>query len=137
MSSSSTESAREVLIEGLGRLSAEEERQLHGPDWARFADRKVQSLQSSRAWVVALGITMVLFAVAAPTTGFYHYYDAADSFSVLGFLGLIAGACSFSAAQMAAAVYVYMNWRHQLHVYEGLRALGEDAEPAPETERSA
>lgn len=137
MSISSTDSAREVLIESLGRLSEEEERQLHGPDWAHFANRKVQSLRASRGWVIALGITMVLFAVAAPTTGFYHYYDAADSFSVLGFLGLIAGACTFSAAQMAAAVYLYMNWRHQLHLYKGLRALGQDADPAPDAERSA
>ena len=122
-------SAREVLIESLGGLSENEQEQLHGPDWATFATRKVRSLRKARKWVYALGVTMGLFAVAVPTTAFYHYYQTVESFSILGFLGLIAGACTFAAAQMGWAVYTYLNWRHQLQCYEGLRALGRETDP--------
>jgi antibiotic biosynthesis monooxygenase (ABM) superfamily enzyme len=119
-------SAREVLIESLGSLSEEEERKLHGPGWNRFAGRKVRSLREARKWVYALATTMGLLAVALPTTAFYHYYEATETFSILGFLGLIAAACTFAAVQMGWAVYVYMNWRRQLRCYEGLRALGRE-----------
>jgi hypothetical protein len=120
-----------VLIESLGRLSEDERERLHGPGWAAFATRKVRSLREARKWVYALGVTMGLFAVAVPTTAFYHYYQTVESFSILGFLGLVAGACAFAAAQMGWAVYTYMNWRHRLQCYKGLRALGRDAEPEP------
>lgn len=120
--------AREVLIDSLGTLSENERKQLHGPGWATFATRKVQSLQKARKWVYALGATMGLFAVAVPTTAFYHYYRTVESFSILGFLGLVAGACTFAAAQMGWAVYTYMNWRHQLQCYKGLRALGRESD---------
>jgi cell division protein FtsX len=131
-------SARATLIDGLGRLSEDEKEQLHGPDWATFAARKVRSLRTARKWVWALSVTMGLFAVALPTTAFYHYYDATESFTILGFMGAVAAACLFAAAQMGWAVYLYMNWRHQLRCYEGLRALGraadaeEDPTPAPD-----
>jgi hypothetical protein len=121
-------SAREVLIESLGSLSEEEERQLHGSEWNQFAVRKVRSLQEARKWVYALSTTMALLAVALPTSAFYHYYEATEAFSIFGFLGLIAAACIFAAAQMGWAVHVYMNWRHQLRCYEGLRALGRAGE---------
>jgi hypothetical protein len=124
MPSPDVSSTREVLIESLGRLSEEEERKLHGPDWVTFATRKVRSLREARKWVYALGTAMGLLAVALPTTAFYHYYQGTESFSILGFLGLVAAACTFAAAQMGWAVYVYMNWRHQLQCYKGLRALG-------------
>jgi len=124
MTSPQPPSAREVLIQSLGRLSEEEEQQLHGSGWAAFATRKVRSLREARKWVYALSATMGLLAVALPTTTFYHYYEATESFSILGFLGLIAAACTFAAAQMGWAVYIYMNWRHQLQCYKGLRALG-------------
>jgi antibiotic biosynthesis monooxygenase (ABM) superfamily enzyme len=129
MPSPQQSSARDVLIESLGRLSEEEREKLHGPGWATFAARKVRSLREARKWVIALGTTMGLFAIALPTTAFYHYYDATESFSILGFLGAIAAACLFAAAQMGWAVYIYMNWRHQLRTYEGLRALGRDPSP--------
>jgi hypothetical protein len=121
-------SAREVLIESLGRLSEEDERRLHGPEWSTYATRKVRALRESRKWVYALSVTMGLLAVALPTTAFYHYYRTVESFSILGFLGLVAAACTFAAAQMGWAVYTYMNWRHQLQCYEGLRALGREGE---------
>ena len=126
MSSPQSPSARDILIESLGTLSEEEERQLHGSGWATFATQKVRALREARKWVYALGVTMGLFAVAVPTTAFYHYYQTVESFSILGFLGLIAGACAFAAAQMGWAVYTYMNWRHQLQCYKGLRALGRE-----------
>ena len=126
MPSPDVSSTREVLIESLGSLSEEEERQLHGPGWNRFAGRKVQSLREARKWVYALATTMGLLSVALPTTAFYHYYEATETFSILGFLGLIAAACTFAAAQMGWAVYTYRNWRHQLQCYKGLRALGRE-----------
>ena len=132
MSSPQQPSAREVLIDSLGGLSDDEKQKLHGPDWATFAARKVRSLREARKWVYALGVTMGLLAVVLPTTAFYHYYDATESFSILGFLGLVGGACTFAAGQMGWAVYVYMNWRHQLQCYEGLRALGRDQDEAGE-----
>lgn len=130
MSSSRTKSVREVLIESLGRLSDDEKRKLHGPGWATFASHKVRSLREARKWVYTLGVTMGLFSVVVPTTAFYHYYDATESFSLFGFLGAVAAACLFAGIQMGWAVYIYANWRHQLQCYEGLRALGrgEDAE---------
>jgi len=124
-------SAREALIESLGRLSEEEQEQLHGPSWGVYATRKVQSLQNARKWVYALGVTMGLFAVAVPTTAFYHYYQAVESFSILGFLGLVAGACTFAAIQMGGAVYMYLNWRHELQCYKVLRALDRERDPTP------
>lgn len=132
MPSPSPSSAREVLIESLGGLSEDEKRELHGPNWTTFAHRKVQSLREARKWVWALAITMGLLSIALPTTAFYHYYDATESFSILAFLGTIAGACLFAAAQMGWAVYVYMNWRHQLQCYKGLRALGRHTDPDEE-----
>ena len=125
-------SPREVLIERLGGLSQDEREQLHGPNWAAFAARKVRSLRTARKWVWALSLTMGLLAVALPTTAFYHYYDATESFTIAGFMGAVAAACLFAAAQMGWAVYLYMNWRHQLHCYESLRALSRaaDAEEA-------
>jgi len=129
MSSPPAESVRAVLIESLGGLSEEEKSKLHGPSWALFAHRKVQSLKEARKWVLALGTTMALFAVALPTTAFYHYYEATESFSVLGFLAVIAAACAFAAAQMGWAVYMYMSWRRQLQCYKGLRALGRESAP--------
>lgn len=129
-------SAREVLIESLGSLSEEEERQLHGPNWAGFATRKVQSLREARKWVYGLVATMGLLAVALPTSAFYHYYEATETFSILGFLGLIAAACTFAAAQMGWAVYTYVNWRHQLQCYNGLRALGRTEESADTDEET-
>lgn len=134
MSSPSPPPAREVLIENLGGLSADEKRELHGPNWATFAGKKVQSLREARKWMWGLVITMGLLSISLPTSAFYHYYDATESFTVLGFLGAIAAACLFAAAQMGWAVYTYMNWRHQLQCYKGLRALGQqDAseEPVP------
>jgi hypothetical protein len=122
-------SPRKVLVESLGRLSEEERRRLHGPNWGRYASQKVRSLQEARKWVYALVTTMGLFALALPTTAFYHYYRTVESFSVLGFLGLVAAACTFAAAQMGWAVYTYMNWRHQLQCYKGLRALGQETAP--------
>jgi hypothetical protein len=132
MPSPESSSARATLIDGLGRLSEDEKEQLHGPDWAAFAARKVRSLRTARKWVWALSVTMGLLAVALPTTAFYHYYDATESFTIVGFMGAVAAACLFAAAQMGWAVYLYMNWRHQLRCYEGLRALGRaaDAEEA-------
>ena len=106
MSSPQTPSAREILIESLGGLSQDEKAQLHGPEWATFADRKVQSLREAKKWVWALGITMGLLAIALPTTAFYHYYQATESFSKLGFLGLVALACLFAATQMGWAVHM-------------------------------
>ncbi len=129
MSSSPSPSAREVLIDSLGGLSEEEKETLRGPNWATFSSRKVRSLREARKWVWALAVTMGLLAVALPTTAFYHYYEATEAFSTLGFLGIVAAACLFSAAQMGWAVYLYMNWRHQLRCYEGLRALGREASP--------
>jgi hypothetical protein len=78
---------------------------------------------------------MGLLALALPTTAFYHYYDATESFTILGFMGAVAAACLFAAAQMGWAVYVYTNWHHQLRCYESLRALGHepDAEAAETT----
>jgi len=128
MPSPETKSARTTLIESLGGLSEDEKEQLHGPNWAMFATRKVRSLREARKWVWALGITMGLLAVALPTTAFYHYYDATESFTIAGFMGAVAAACLFAAAQMGWAVYLYMNWRHQLQCYEGLRALGREAD---------
>ena len=124
MPSSELPSARDVLTESLGRLSEDEEKQLHGPGWAAFATRKVRSLREARKWVYALSATMGLLAVVLPTTAFYHYYEATESFSIPGFLGVIAAACTFAAVQMGGAVYTYMNWRRQLRCYKGLRALG-------------
>jgi hypothetical protein len=129
MSSPDVPSARDVLIESLGRLSADEKEQLYGPNWTTFATEKLRSLRKARKWVYALSVTMGLFAIAVPTTAFYHYYQTVESFSILGFLGLVAGACTFAAAQMGWAVHVYMNWRHQLQCYKGLRALGRDQDP--------
>jgi len=131
MASPQQPSAHEVLIESLGGLSKTEREQLHGREWTTFATRKVRSLRKARKWVYALGVTMGLFAIAVPTTAFYHYYQTVESFSILGFLGLVAGACAFAAAQMGWAVYTYMNWRHRLPCYEGLRALGSEADPEP------
>jgi len=128
---SSPPSAREVLIDSLGGLSDEEEEKLHGPGWATFAARKVRSLRDARKWVLALGVTMGLLAVALPTTAFYHYYEATEAFSILGFLGIVAAACLFAAAQMGWAVYLYVNWRHQLQCYRALRALGREEESSP------
>lgn len=138
MPSPQQSSVREILIESLGSLSQDEKEQLYGPNWAHFATQKVRALRESRKWVLALGVTMGLLAVVLPTTAFYHYHDAAESFSLLGFLGAVGGACLFAALQMGWAVYTYMNWRHQLQCYRGLRALGrtesddepEDAAPA-------
>lgn len=133
MPPSSPPSARTALIESIGPLSEDEEEELHGPDWAMFATRKVRSLRAARKWVWALSITMGLLALALPTTAFYHYYDATESFTILGFMGAVAAACLFAAAQMGWAVYVYMNWHHQLRCYESLRALGHgpDVEERP------
>jgi hypothetical protein len=131
MPASKIPSAREVLIDSLGGLSQEEEEKLHGPNWTTFASRKVRSLREARKWVLALGVTMGLLAVALPTTAFYHYYEATESFSILGFLGIVAAACLFAAAQMGWAVYLYMNWRRQLQHYRALRALGHEADPSP------
>ena len=130
-------SARQVLLESLGGLSQDEKAQLHGPDWATFADRKVRSLREARKWVWALGITMGLLSVALPTTAFYHYYQTAESFSKLGFLGLVAAACLFAAAQMGWAVHMYLRWRHQLRHYKALRALGRETETAAEAATAA
>jgi len=130
MSSPEVSSAREVLIDSLGGLSEEEKEKLHGPNWTTFATRKVRSLREARKWVLALGATMGLLAVALPTTAFYHYYEATESFSILGFLGIVGAACLFAAAQMGWAVYLYVNWRHQLQCYRALRALGREAPPA-------
>lgn len=132
MSSPRAPSARDVLIESLGGLSDEEKRKLHGPRWALFATRKVRSLREAKKWVWALAVTMSLLALALPTTAFYHYYDATESFSILGFMGTIAAACLFAAAQAGWAVFVYMNWRHQLQCYKALRALGQENEPNDE-----
>ncbi|MFB6249152.1 MAG: hypothetical protein ABEL97_11340 [Salinibacter sp.] len=137
MPSPETKSARTALIEGLGRLSEDENEQLHGPNWAMFATRKVRSLRAARKWVWALAATMGLLAVALPTTAFYHYYDATESFTILGFMGAVAAACLFAAGQMGWAVYLYLNWRHQLRCYESLRALGRTADTAKETTASA
>lgn len=126
MASPQSQSARTVLIESLGGLSEDEKEKLHGPNWGTFATRKVHSLTEARKWVWALGITMGLLALALPTTAFYHYYDAAESFTILEFLGAVAAACLFAAAQMGWAVYLYMNWRNQLLCYKGLRALARD-----------
>lgn len=119
-------------MESLGELSEDEKQELHGPNWAMFAERKVRSLREARKWVWALGVTMGLLALALPTTAFYHYYDATESFTILGFLGAVAAACLFAAAQMGWAVYMYMNWRHQLQCYKGLRALGRHTDPDEE-----
>jgi hypothetical protein len=135
MSSPQPPSAREVLIESLGGLSAQEKEELFGPNWASFAGRKVEALRDSRKWVIALGITMGLLSVALPTTAFYHYYQATESFTILEFLAPIAGACLFAAVQAGWAVRMYLRWRHQLQCYRGLQALGrqeEADEPAPE-----
>jgi len=137
MPSPAPPSAREVLIESLGRLSAEEKERLHGPNWATFATQKLRSLRKARKWVYALSATMGLFAVAVPTTAFYHYYQTVESFSILGFLGLVAAACTFAAAQMGWAVHVYMNWSRKLQCYEGLRALGRDMESEKTDEPAA
>jgi hypothetical protein len=123
-------SAREVLIESLGGLSQDEKAQLHGPEWATFA---VKSLREARKWVWALGITMALLSVALPTTAFYHYYQATESFTILAFLGLVALACLFAAAQMGWAVHMYLRWRHQLQAFKALRALGREVETVTET----
>jgi hypothetical protein len=124
-------SARQVLIDSLGGLSEEEKGKLHGPNWSTFATRKVRSLREARKWVLALGATMGLLAVALPTTAFYHYYEATESFSILGFLGIVGAACLFAAAQMGWAVYLYMNWSHQLQCYRALRALGREEASSP------
>lgn len=128
MSSPQPPSARTVLIESLGGLSGEEKKKLHGPGWVTFAARKVRSLREAKKWVWALAITMGLLALALPTTAFYHYYDATESFTILGFLGAVSAACLFAAAQMGWAVYMYLNWRHQLQSYRALRALGQATE---------
>lgn len=126
MPSPRSQSPREVLIDSLGGLSKSEKKKLHGSEWALFAMQKVRSLRDAKKWVWALTVTMGLLAVALPTTTFYHYYDATESFSILGFLGAVAAACLFAAVQMGWAVYIYMNWRHQLQCYKGLRALGRE-----------
>lgn len=125
MSSSRPQPPRDVLIQSLGGLSDEEKRKLHGPNWALFATQKVRSLREAKKWVWALTITMSLLALALPTTAFYHYYDATESFSILGFMTTIAAACLFAAVQAGWAVFVYMNWRHQLQCYRALQALGQ------------
>jgi len=137
MPSPQTPSAREVLIDSLGGLSEDEKAQLHGPDWATFATRKVRSLREARKWVWALGITMGLLSVALPTTAFYHYYQATERFTVLEFLSPVALACLFAAAQMGWAVHMYLRWHHQLQTYEALRALGREAETATEAATAA
>lgn len=131
-SSSPTPSSRQALIEALGSLSEDERQKLYGPNWAAFADRKVTSLEEARKWVFSLGGTMALFAIVVPTSAFYHFYEATESFSILGFLGSVAGACIFAAVQMGWAVYLYMSWRHQLQCYRALRALGHETEPSSE-----
>jgi hypothetical protein len=136
MPASDPPSAREVLIESLGSLSEAEERKLHGPNWGHYATRKVRSLREARKWMYGLVVTMGLLAVALPTSAFYHYYEATEAFSILGFLGLIAAACTFAAAQMGGAVYIYVNWRHQLQCYKGLRALGRTKESADAEEET-
>lgn len=130
MSSPQPPSAREVLIDNLGGLSAEDKEQLYGPNWVSFATQKVRALRESRKWVYALGVTMGLLAVALPTTAFYHYYETVESFTLLSFLGPVAAACLFAAVQMGWAVHMYLGWRHQLQGYRALRALGreQDAE---------
>lgn len=129
-------SAREVLIESLSGLSADEKERLYGPNGTTFATQKLRALRKARKWVYALSVTMGLFAIAVPTTAFYHYYQTVESFSIFGFLGLIAGACTFAAAQMGWAVHVYMNWRHKCQCYKGLRALGRETD-SEETEPAA
>ena len=130
-------SAREVLIESLGGLSADEREQLYGPDWAAFAARKVRALRESRKWVYALGVTMALLAVALPTTAFYHYYQTMERFTILEFLGPVAGACLFAALQMGWAVRMYLRWRHQLRCYRALRALGREVPGSEATDAEA
>ena len=135
MSAPNPLSARDILVESLGGLSAQEKEELFGPNWASFAGRKVEALRDSKKWVIALGITMILLALALPTTAFYHYYQATESFTILEFLGLVAAACLFAAVQAGWAVRMYLRWRHQLQCYRGLQALGrrENAdEAAPE-----
>ena len=122
------QTARQVLIESLGGLSEEETKQLHGPDWAGFANKKVRSLREAKKWVWALAITMGLLSIALPTTAFYHFYQATESFTILEFLAPIALACLFAAAQMGWAVHMYLRWRHQLQTYKALRALGQHRE---------
>lgn len=129
MSSPESPSVREILIDSLGRLSETEKEKLYGPNWAHFAGRKVKALRQSRKWVLALAVTMGLLAIVLPTSAFYHYHDAAESFSLLEFLGAVGGACLFAGLQMAWAVHMYMNWQHQLQCYRGLRALGRTTAP--------
>ncbi len=138
MSSSSRPSSREVLINALGSLSEDEKQKLYGPRWAVFADRKVSSLEEARKWMLGLTGTMGGIAIVVPTSAFYHYYQATESFSIFGFLGTVVAACLFAAVQMGWAVYIYMNWRHQLWCYRALRNLGrEDEVEATETPASA
>lgn len=132
MSSSSNPSSREALIHALGSLSEDEKRKLYGPRWAVFADQKVSSLEDAQKWVLGLTGTMGVISIVVPTSAFYHYYQATESFSILGFLGTVAAACLFAALQMGWAVYVYMNWQHQLQCYRALRALGRTSSPEAE-----
>jgi len=121
-------SPREILIDSLARLPETERKKLRGPNWAAFAEQKVRSLREARKWVLALGATMGLFAIAVPTTAFYHLNATVEAFSFLGFLGAVAGTCLFAGAQAGWAVYMYMNWRRQLRCYQGLRALARTAD---------
>lgn len=135
MSTPNPPSAREVIIESLGGLSAQEKEELFGPNWASFAGRKVEALRVSKKWVIALGVTMILLALALPTTAFYHYYEATESFTILEFLGMVGAACLFAAVQTGWAVRMYLRWRHQLQGYRTLRALGHEqteTEASPE-----
>lgn len=132
MSTPSNPSCREVLVEGLGRLSEDEKQKLCGPRGAVLAERRGAALEEDRRWVLALVLTMALFAIVVPTSAFYHIYEATESFSILGFLGTVAGACTFAAAQMGWAVALYMKWRHRLRCFRALQALGRTTGANPE-----
>jgi hypothetical protein len=120
--------AREEVVDGLGRVAPDEARALErGP---RRLDERVRVVEDNRGWLLAVAATMSVMAVVLPTAGLYRLFSAVGRLSEIELVAAIAAACLVAAAQMAVAVYLYLRWEARRLCYRVLRALDRETGPS-------
>jgi hypothetical protein len=113
--------ARATLVDALG-ADDDTARRLRNGD-AAYARKLLRSLDDSRTYVYALGVTMTVMSVVLPTAALYEFFRRVDNLEPIELIGVIAAACAVAAVHMTIAGYVYVDWRKKRLCYRALADL--------------
>lgn len=114
---------RALLIDELGRWSAEEKERLSSGVDPAFVENELVKLQQSKKWIVSLGAVMLVIAIALPVFRLHNYILETDPMTSYMLMGQIAFWSGFAALQAVIPVYIYLNWKRRRTIFRALHAL--------------